>query len=226
MTEVVSGAADKGCYAYIKHFCMNDMETTRTAHICTWATEQAIREIYLKPFELTVKNARTTLKYIADEKGTIAETEFKACTGVMSSFNYIGAVWAGGRESLMTGILRNEWGFEGFAITDFNLYPYMHKNQGIAAGTDLMLTYSAWSGEMADTTSATAVKNMRNSLHNILFTVANSNALNKVAPGSKFIYHPATWQIILWVVSAVLGVGALLLLYFGIKKLLRKNVAA
>ncbi len=223
MTEVVSGAADKGCYAYIKHFCMNDMETTRTAHVCTWATEQAVREIYLKPFELCVKNARTKLKYIADENGTIGEIEFKACAAVMSSFNYVGAVWAGGRESLMTGVLRNEWGFEGFAITDFNLYSYMNKNQGISAGTDHMLTYSAWSGEIEDTKSAKAVSDLRKSMHNILFTVANSNALNKVAPGSKFIYHPATWQYILWGASAVLGIVALLLLIFGMKKVLKKK---
>ena len=225
MTEVVSGAADKGCYAYIKHFCMNDMETTRTAHICTWANEQAVREIYLKPFELCIKNAKTTLKYIADEDGTVAEIEWPGCTAVMSSFNYVGAVWAGGRESLMTGILRNEWGFKGFAITDFNLYSYMNKNQGIAAGTDHMLTYSAWSGEIGDTTSATAVSNLRKSMHNILFTVANSNALNHVAPGSKFIYHPATWQIILWIVSAALVLVAAFLVFLMIRKGLKAKKA-
>ncbi len=218
MTEVVSGAADKGCYGYIKHFCMNDMETTRTAHICTWANEQAIREIYLKPFELCVKNAKTTLKYISDDKGTVASVEWPGSTAVMSSFNYIGSTWAGGRESLMTGILRNEWGFKGFAITDFNLYPYMHKNQGVSAGTDQMLTYSAWSGDIPDTTSATAVLSMRKAMHNILFTVANSNALNKVAPGSKFVYHPATWQILLWIVSALLVLAAAFLVYLVIRK--------
>ncbi len=225
MTEVVSGAADKGCYAYIKHFCMNDMETTRTAHVATWANEQAIREIYLKPFELCVKNAKTTLKYIADENGTIVSVEWPGCTAVMSSFNYVGATWAGGRESLMTGILRNEWGFKGFAITDFNLYPYMHKNQGVAAGTDQMLTYSAWSGDIPDTTSATAVLALRKAMHNILFTVANSNALNKVAPGSKFIYHAATWQILLYIVSAVLVLVAAFLIFLWIWKTLKEKKA-
>ncbi|MBR0081861.1 MAG: glycoside hydrolase family 3 C-terminal domain-containing protein [Clostridia bacterium] len=223
MAETVSGAADKGCYGYIKHFCMNDMETTRTAHICTWANEQAVREIYLKPFELCVKNAKTTLKYL--ENGVLKEKEFPGCTAVMSSFNYVGAVWAGGRESLMTGILRNEWGFKGFAITDFNLYSYMHKNQGIAAGTDHMLTYSAWSGPIADTTSATAVKNLRKSMHNILFTVVNSNAMNKVAPGSKFIYHPATWQILLWIGSAVLCLVAAFLVFLMIRRKLKEKKA-
>lgn len=225
MTEVVGGAADKGCYGYIKHFCMNDMETTRTAHVCTWANEQAVREIYLKPFELCVKNAKTVLKYIADENGTIAEVEWPGCTAVMSSFNYVGATWAGGRESLMTGILRNEWGFKGFALTDFNLYSYMHKNQGISAGTDQMLTYSAWSGDIPDTTSATAVKSMRKAMHNLLFTVANSNAMNKVAPGSKFVYHAAPWQILLYIVSAVLVLIAAALIVLNILKVRKQKKA-
>lgn len=225
MAEVVGGAADKGCYGYIKHFCMNDMETTRTAHVCTWANEQAVREIYLKPFELCIKNAKTVLKYIADENGTIAQVEWPGCTAVMSSFNYVGATWAGGRESLMTGILRNEWGFKGFALTDFNLYSYMHKNQGISAGTDQMLTYSAWSGDIPDTTSATAVKSMRKAMHNLLFTVANSNAMNKVAPGSKFVYHAATWQILLYIVSAVLVLIAAALIVLNVLKVRKQKEA-
>ena len=143
----------------------------------------------------------------------------------MSSFNYVGATWAGGRESLMTGILRNEWGFKGFALTDFNLYSYMHKNQGISAGTDQMLTYSAWSGDIPDTTSATAVKSMRKAMHNLLFTVANSNAMNKVAPGSKFVYHAATWQILLYIVSAVLVLIAAALIVLNILKVKKQKEA-
>jgi len=216
--EVLSGAADKGCYGYIKHFALNDQETTRTGHICTWATEQAIREIYLKPFELTIKNATTEMKYIADTDGTIATKTMPGCTAVMSSFNYIGATWAGGRESLMTNVLRNEWGFTGFAITDFNLYDYMNQNQGIYAGTDLMLTYAAWRGDIADTTSASAVTSFRNATHNILYTVVNSNAMNNLAPGSVITYKLATWQKILYAVTAVLGVLAAALIFLGVKQ--------
>ncbi len=200
----VSGAASKGCYAYLKHFALNDQESYRTAHLCTWATEQAVREIYLKPFELAIKDSTNELKYIADAEGTVATKTISGCTAVMSSFNFIGNTWAGGHAGLCTGILRDEWGFEGFVITDFNLYDYMNKNQGIYAGTDHMLTYSAWSGPIADTTSATAVKAMRHSIKNILYTVANSNAMNNVAPGSVFVYKLATWQIALYAVSALL----------------------
>jgi len=200
----VSGAASKGCYAYIKHYALNDMESYRTSHVCTWATEQTVREIYLKPFELAIKDSTNEIKYIADAEGTVATRTISGCTAVMSSFNYIGNTWAGGHKGLCTGVLRDEWGFEGFVITDFNLYDYMHKNQGIYAGTDHMLTYSAWSGPIPDTTSATAVLAMRNSIKNILYTVVNSNAMNNVAPGTVFEYKLATWQIALYAVSALL----------------------
>ena len=149
-------------------------------------------------------NNTNEIKYIADAEGTVATRTISGCTAVMSSFNYIGNTWAGGHKGLCTGVLRDEWGFEGFVITDFNLYDYMHKNQGIYAGTDHMLTYSAWSGPIPDTTSATAVLAMRNSIKNILYTVVNSNAMNNVAPGTVFEYKLATWQIALYAVSALL----------------------
>ena len=211
--QVVSGAASKGCYAYIKHFAMNDQETHRTDHLLTWADEQTIREIYLKPFEKVVKQATTQMKMLDDEGKSVTVT-MPGCTAVMSSFNFIGTEWAGGKKALMTDILRTEWGFKGFAITDFNLYDYMNKNQGVYAGTDHMLTYSAWSGDFPDSSSAAAVQGMRNAMHHILYTVANSNALNGVAPGSKFVYHPATWQYGLWGVSAVI---VLLCAFLGFK---------
>ena len=200
----VSGAASKGCYAYLKHFALNDQESYRTSHLCTWATEQAVREIYLKPFELAIKDSTNELKYIADAEGTVATKTVSGCTAVMSSFNFVGNTWAGGHKGLCTGVLRDEWGFNGFVITDFNLYDYMNKNQAFYAGTDHHLTYSAWSGPIADTTSATAVLAMRQSIKNILYTVANSNAMNGVAPGTVFVYGLATWQIALYAVSALL----------------------
>ena len=200
----VSGAASKGCYAYLKHFALNDQESYRTSHLCTWATEQAVREIYLKPFELAIKDSANELKYIADAEGTVATKTVSGCTAVMSSFNFVGNTWAGGHRGLCTGVLRDEWGFNGFVITDFNLYDYMNKNQAFYAGTDHHLTYSAWSGSIADTTSATAVLAMRQSIKNILYTVANSNAMNGVAPGTVFVYGLATWQIALYAVSALL----------------------
>ncbi|WP_165443548.1 glycoside hydrolase family 3 C-terminal domain-containing protein [Olsenella sp. Marseille-P4559] len=211
---VVSGAAENGCYAYIKHFAMNDQESYRVQHVCTWATEQVAREIYLRPFETTIKEATYEMKYISDDKGTVSTKTMPGCTGVMSSFNYVGAEWAGGRKSLCTEVLRDEWGFKGMVITDFELYDYMDKNQAIYAGTDLQLTYSAMTGEYEGTNTATVVNQMRESMHRVLYTVANSNAMNGMVPGSKITYGVAPWQYGVWGGSAAL---VALAAFFGYK---------
>ncbi len=201
--QVVSGAADKGLYAYIKHFALNDQETWRTAALCTWADEQTIREVYLKPFEIVVKEAKTTIDYICDDKGNHAQKEMNACTAVMSSFNRIGTVWAGGSTNLMTNVLRNEWGFRGFGLSDFNLYDYMNPNQGLRAGTDMQLTWAAFKKNEMDL-SATGKQAIRKALHNVLYTVVNSNAMQGVAPGTIISYKTSGWRIALYIVDAVL----------------------
>jgi beta-glucosidase len=192
MTAVANGVAEQGVYTLLKHFALNEQETNRVNNgIATWATEQTIRELYLKPFEMAVKTIEMPVAFVADEDGTIGETTIGA-GGVMSSFNRIGATWAGGSEALMGTVLRDEWGFEGFAISDFNLYPYMSPSEGIHAGTDLTLTFQP-SKSFADTTSAKARADIRNATHNVLFTVANSNAMNGLAPGATVSYTPPTW---------------------------------
>ena len=209
LTAVADGVAEKGVYTMLKHFALNEQETNRVNNgIATWANEQTIRELYLKPFEMAVKDITMDVTYIADENGTVEETTIGA-GGVMSSFNRIGSTWAGGSEALMTNVLRTEWGFEGFAISDFNLYPYMNPNQSISAGTDLTLTFQP-SKSLSDTSSAKAVTDIRNATQNILFTVANSNAMNGLAPGTTVDYTPPTWVYIQYAVSAVLGALVLL----------------
>lgn len=207
----MSGAADKGLYAYIKHFALNDQETFRTEALCTWADEQTIREIYLKPFEIVVKEAKTTIDYISDENGTHSQKEMNACTAVMSSFNRIGTTWSGGNKALMTDVLRGEWGFRGFAISDFNLYDYMNTDQGMRAGTDMQLTWLA-SDTMpfgrpnySDTKSGTARQAIRTAYHNVFYTIANSNAMQGVAPGTIITYKPSGWRVAFWILDAVLG---------------------
>ncbi|WP_024285104.1 glycoside hydrolase family 3 C-terminal domain-containing protein [Cellulomonas sp. KRMCY2] len=210
LTSVANGAAEKGVYTMLKHFALNEQETNRVNNgIATWATEQTIREVYLKPFEMAVKGISMDVSYVSDENGTISQTTIGA-GGVMSSFNRIGATWTGGSTPLMTNVLREEWGFEGFAISDFNLYPYMNPNQGISAGTDLTLTFQP-SKSFGDTTSAKAVSDIRNATHNILFTVTNSNAMNGLAPGATVTYTPPVWVYVQIVTSVVLG----LLVAFG-----------
>lgn len=208
-TAVVDGALTKGVYAFTKHFAMNDQETNRVngVGLATWATEQTIRELYLKPFELVIKDASGEVSYF-DADGEKQTTEIGS-TAVMSSFNRIGGTWAGGSEALMNSVLRGEWGFQGMVITDFNLYDYMYPDQAWAAqGTDLMLTFEG-SKTIDDTESAFAQQNLRFAIHNILYTVVNSNAVNGIAPGASLTYNPAPWEtgvligtITLWVLIA------------------------
>lgn len=153
----VNGAAKKGVYAYIKHFALNDQEINRISVLLTFSSEQAIREIYLKPFEIAVK----------DFTGT--------CRAVMSSFNWIGTIPSCANSHLLNNVLRDEWGFVGLVESDYNgSYGYMVTDSSIRNGNDLMLGYGrAQSNVLADQ-SATAVKAMRQASKNILYTVANS----------------------------------------------------
>ena len=117
--NVIRGAQSKKVGVYIKHFALNERETNTRDQLFTWCGEQAMRQLYLRPFEIAVK------------KG--------GAWGVMSSFNYIGRTWAGGNSALLTDLLRKEWGFEGAVITDACVYPYMNVVQMISAGGDLSL---------------------------------------------------------------------------------------
>ncbi len=222
----VEGAAEKGVYAFIKHFAMNDQETNRVNNgVSTWANEQAIREIYLKPFEMTVKNARNTLRYISDENGTVSEKEFPATTAIMSSFDRIGGTWAGGKGALMQNVLRDEWGFTGLAISDFNLYSYMNADQGIAAGTDIYITFSSMKS-LDDTKSATAVNTFRRIGHRLCYTVANSNAMNGIVPGATVTFTMAPWLVGLIIADIAIGLLLALWLTLIIKKRKQADISA
>lgn len=180
--QAVQGAESHGVYSYIKHYALNDQETNRNTMLCTWASEQSIREIYLKPFELAVK-----------EGGADA---------VMSSFNYIGTEWAGASNALCNTVLRDEWGFVGMVLTDyFGVYGYMDADQAIRNGTDFCLVnYPTATNYLTDTTSATGVLAARQACKNILYTVVNSRAYmeENLNPGLP------TWQLIGYGIDAVL----------------------
>ena len=225
LVSVANGVATKGVYTMVKHYAMNEQETNRVNNgLATWATEQTIRELYLKPFEMGVKGITMDVTYLADDQGTVAETTVGA-GGMMSSFNRIGATWAGGSEALMGTVLRDEWGFEGFAISDFNLYPYMNPNEGIHAGTDLTLTFQP-SKSFADTSSAKAVTDIREATHHILYTVANSNAMNGLAPGATVDYTPPTWVVVQIAATVVLGIGVAAAIVMVVLRVRRHRPAA
>ena len=182
----ISGAKSKGVYSFMKHFALNDQETKRTEMLCTWTNEQAMREIYLKPFEMSVK-----------EGGAQA---------VMSSFNYIGNTYAGADSALLQTVLRGEWGFKGFVLTDyFGGYGYQNADQEVRAGNDSMLATTKITNHITDK-SATSVKAMRQAAHNILYTAANSW---QYANGEPKVATPIwkTAMYVAWGVVAVLVIG-------------------
>ena len=153
----VNGAATQGVYAYIKHFALNDQETNRCSFLLTFATEQTIRETYLKPFEMAVKNFTGTAQ------------------AVMSSYNFIGNVASCNNSDLLNTVLRDEWGFVGMVITDYNgSYGYQTTDNCIKNGNDLMLGYGTAESNQLNTESATTVLAMRQASKNILYTIANS----------------------------------------------------
>ncbi|MCQ2800012.1 MAG: glycoside hydrolase family 3 C-terminal domain-containing protein [Bacilli bacterium] len=209
----VSGAADQGFYAFMKHFALNDQETNRMDGLCTWATEQAVREIYLKPFEIVAKEARGKVYFTSDDQGTKDYKVMRGSTAVMSSFNNIGTTMASGHAGLLTKVLRDEWGFQGEVITDFG--PYVDHDLMIRAGNDYLLNAN-WGGAketfqavFKDTTSATARQTIRRSVKNMCYTAVNSAAFNGVAPGAKTYRDIAPWRILLTSVTALFGVAGI-----------------
>ena len=181
-SNVVKGARSKGVYTYLKHFALNEQETKRDDNgLLTWANEQAMRENYFLPFEMSVKDG--------------------GATAVMSSFNRIGSVWTGGSYALLTSLLREEWGFNGMVITDFNLKKYMDTDQMIRAGGDLNLSAGK---SPQQTTSSTDVTCIRRAAKNILYTVANSCAMNGYGKGIVYAYTTPSWVIALLAVDAVI----------------------
>lgn len=171
MAHMVMGAQDKGVYSFIKHYFLNDQETDRNTNgLSTWADEQTMRELYAKPFEISIKLAR------ANNPALLA---------VMTSYNRLGRIWAGGSYAANTTLLRNEWGFSGVVITDntFMSRLWMNPEQAILSGNDKMLMSAAGkepdvSDEVLnDPTYGNTYKwAIRNAAHNILYVTANSNA--------------------------------------------------
>lgn len=199
--SAIIGAEHYGVYAYIKHFAMNDQETNRNNMLCTWSDEQAIREIYLKPFEIAVK-----------EGGAKA---------VMSAFNYIGTEYAGASNTLLNTVLRDEWGFRGFVLTDyFGGYGYQNADQEIRNGNDAMLVaYDTETNHVKDTASATSLLAMRNACKNIMYTVVNSRAYE----GDNAKGGLLGWQITAIVIDVILAAGFIALELEIMKRYKRKQ---
>lgn len=158
---MIDGAQSKGLICYVKHFGVNDQEANRCG-LLTWLDEQSMREIYIKPWEVCVKDANTM--------------------GIMTSLNKIGPCWAGGSYGLITEILINEWGFHGNVVTDSFSPSWSNGDMMIRAGANLALGSG---GLKSGSSSATAVTALRNAAKGILYSHANSMAMNTGSSPTK-----------------------------------------
>lgn len=215
----IQGATQKGFVCMFKHFALNDVETHRTDNgPCVWANEQAMRELYLKAFEIAIKEPHIDLKYL-DENGAVQNKTMRGSLGVMSSFNRIGSVWSGGCGELLGGVLRDEWGFLGAVITDYNSSPYMNVEQGVANGNDLMLANAATlPTKFADTNNASTLKVMRQALKNAIYMHVNSNTVNGLSDGTTVEYGIAPWRLAMYAADGVLVLAGAGLIILGLRK--------
>ena len=200
--KAVEGARKYGVYSYIKHFAMYEGNAKM---VSVWSNEQAIREIYLKPFEISVKQG--------------------GANAVMVSWSFLGDKWTGECSNLMNTVLRDEWGFRGMALTDFfrnNGHGFMNADAALANGVDAMLsTFNGEENNVANPQHPTAVLQMRNACKNVMYTVVSSWAYD----GEHEETGMENWKkagIGIDIVIALFMAGMEVLVIRGYKK--RKNV--
>ena len=204
----VLGAKEKGLTCFVKHFALNDTDTGRNGEY-KFISEQALREIYLRPFEKVVKKGRAN--------------------ALMASVDRIGTTRASSSYALLTEVLRNEWGFKGTVVTDCYQGGFVHNpDESIRAGNDLMFSQDLDKSCFMDLKSATAVKALQKSAKNILYTITNTKYYSAITEGIDFDKVNFTksevypWWIPLVisldVLIAILLVGSNLYLYFRVRK--------
>lgn len=209
----VKGIQSKGVYVYIKHYAFNDSETGCRC-ISTFLNEQAAREVYLKPFEMAV-----------------VEGDAKC---VMNAFARVGTTWSGAHKGLMTEILRNEWGLDGFVLTDFSgnsafaAYGLMLRSFDVAHG--LLAGTNGWDSSAEQWTDdllnmyrddPAIVQALRESSHRVLYTVANSHAMNGLSSSATIQTVTPWWKTALIALNAVLAlalIGSVIMLVRSIMK--------
>lgn len=212
---IVRGASQKGVISYIKHFAFNEQETNRMTDNATWGQEQAFREIYLKPFEMTIKENLTVT-----ENGE----EFVGPVGVMTAYNRIGTTWTGGSYALITGILRKEWGFNGIVVTDYMDGTWENVDQMLAAGGSIAL--NPVNNQNCTSNTAQALTYLRRAAKTTLYSFVNSNGMNGI-DGATIVRKgtPIFYGIMAWVDVALgaLFVGSVVVAVISIVKLKNKN---
>ncbi|MBO7364404.1 MAG: glycosyl hydrolase, partial [Lachnospiraceae bacterium] len=211
-TEECLGIQSKGIIVYEKHFALNDSETHREG-VCTWANEQSIREIYLEAFRGILK-----------KDGGNAHA-------VMSAFNRFGTIWSGDSDPLMNKVLRGEWGFDGFIVTDADACDttthctfYMYAPRAVTTGTDLydgVDNHTRADQLSAFSSDAYVVTAMRTAVQRALYAVANSAAMNGLGVNVVVAESSPWWQILIRVllgVTAAMTIGSVVMWILQSKK--------
>lgn len=208
--ESVRGAKNKGVYSYLKHLAVYDQDSYRDG-LYTWLTEQSFREIYLKPFKMSIQDG--------------------GATGIMTSYNRLGGVWAGGSKALLTELLREEWGFKGTVLTDYSdHWDYMNVDHMLFAGGDLWMDgwgdNGTWQYSSGLTNSDVYIKALKDAVKNILYTGVNAiyTAANPIGDdvesyviGGRYSDN-TTWKIAFYVVDVVIVAGLGVWVYFLVRK--------
>lgn len=204
--KVVAGAGSKGVVSTVKHFALNDQETNRMGG-AIFANEQTIRQLYLRPFEMSVRDG--------------------GATAMMASMNRIGSRWTDGHKGLMTNTLRGEWGFNGFVVTDqasYSVFAYEDLREGLEAGTDLWLNTDAGLWKLPDDDMTDGViANMQRAAHNISYAISRSNAMNGLSANSKIVKVTPLWRWGVYALDGVVTVGAVALIAIATLQILRRR---
>ena len=213
--RTVEGAKNRGVFCYLKHLCLYETEAGRDG-MYTWLTEQALRELYVKPFEIAIKDG--------------------GATGIMTSYGRIGSVWTGGSEALLTELLRTEWGFQGAFITDYSdHHEFMNGDQMIRAGGDLWMDWytTVGDGDFRYNTSSDAFRlALRKATKNVVYMWLNALATNadyneRIANGEidDIAFNTTVpelnfrWYIPVLIVVDVLAVGGCgVWIFFAVRK--------
>lgn len=203
ISSLTDAAQRRGIVCYTKHFALNEQETNRST-ICTFATEQSIREIYLKGFETVVRKGHTM--------------------GIMNSMNRIGFTWTGSYKNLLSEVTRNEWGYQGTMITDAcSRSAKVIPEVALVNGNDLFLTTGTTCEIENYKTSPTLMSALRNACHRILYTYVQSNAMNGYDSNTISVHITPAWQIALVSVDFVAYIGMAVGLVFITIGLVKKD---
>lgn len=207
--QIISGASDAGVCCVIKHFPIMEAEAHKNPHTAVWMTEQTLREIYLRSYEIALNESRKTISYMDEENGLMQTRIMHAGAMIMASDCAVGAQWSAANYELLTGVLRKEWGFEGAVITDMHLLTNSHQIENLLdAGCDMMMSTTS-NGSLAAQRTLTEddYSRIRTAVKNLCFCLVNSNLMQGISPGTHVEYHLPLWQYALYLFDWMIGIG-------------------